>query len=180
VASAFGLSPLEDTLRQVAITESTAFTLATLDTALRRTGIGVVRLDSIGLSVPRRARRAFRLATGKPESGTESVLYLALLDRGLHPRTQVHIPLTDFDRVDLLVGDRLVIECDSEEHHGGAEQRLRDLRRDAVLAGMGFIVLRFDYQQVFFDLDSVLGVVLDYVRRGLHLSDSRFPAGQEG
>ena len=65
-------------------------------------------------------------------------------------------------------GDRLVIECDSEQHHGSCEQRLRDLRRDAVLACLGFIVLRFDWQQIFFEPDEVVAALLRRVELGLH------------
>jgi very-short-patch-repair endonuclease len=86
---------------------------------------------------------------------------------------QVRVPLTDLDRLDLLVGDRLVVECDSEAHHGSPEQRVRDLRRDAALAALGFIVLRFDYRQVLFEPDAVRAAVRGYVSRGLHLDSER-------
>jgi hypothetical protein len=40
--------------------------------------------------------------------------------------------------------------------------------RDASLACLGFIVLRFDWQQIFFEPDEVVAAVLRYVELGLH------------
>lgn len=81
---------------------------------------------------------------------------------------QVRIPFTDRERVDLLVGDRLVIECDGEKHHGGRDQRLRDPRREASLARLAFFVLGFDWKQIFFEPDPVVTAIMKYGELGLH------------
>lgn len=165
----YGIPPLPEVLRQVVLTEPSEFAVAVLDSAIRRTGLDLFDLELIAAALPRSRRGAVRRATGIPESGTESVLGDLLRQAGVAARPQVPIPFTDLDRLDFLVGDRLVLECDSEANHGGRAQRLRDLRRDAQLACLGFIVLRFDYEQVFFDRETVVAAVLAYVERGLHL-----------
>jgi very-short-patch-repair endonuclease len=165
----FGLSSLAETLRQVAATQPLALAVATIDSALRRTALSPLDLLFLAQHLPKTLRKPFELADGRSDSGTESVMRVLLLEAGLKPRLQVPIPLTDLDRIDILVGDRLVIECDSRQFHGGPDQRLRDLRRDADLAALGFIVLRFDYAQVFGSPETVLAAVLEYVRLGLHL-----------
>jgi very-short-patch-repair endonuclease len=170
---AVGVASRDECLRQVAISEPLPIALAIVDSAIRRTPIDRIDLEIVRAALPRHAKAALELATGLPESGTESVLLAVLHQEGLSPRPQSPIPLTDFDRVDILIGDRLAIECDSEAHHGGSNQRLRDLRRDADLAALGFIVLRFDYRQVFFELDSVLAAVRTYVHLGLHRASVR-------
>lgn len=51
-------------------------------------------------------------------SGTESIVRYRLHCLGIRVRTQVPLP----GIVDLLVGDKFVIECDSESYHGGAQR----------------------------------------------------------
>jgi very-short-patch-repair endonuclease len=159
---------LLETLRQCVLTEPEHVAVAILDSALRSAPIGTIDLAIVQRSLPQRHARVFSLVDRAAESGTESILRVLLAQVGVVARPQAAIPFSDLGRVDLLVGDRLVIECDSEAHHGGAGSRLRDLRRDAALAALGFIVLRFDFAQVMFDSDSVLAAVQAYVDRGLH------------
>ena len=49
--------------------------------------------------------------------------------------------------VDLLVGDRLIIECDSQAHHGETNYE-NDRRRDLAARDLGFTTLRLSYQQI--------------------------------
>jgi very-short-patch-repair endonuclease len=42
----------------------------------------------------------------------------------------------------------LAVELDGAAFHGSAEARERDLRRDAALAALGWLVLRFSYQRL--------------------------------
>ena len=118
------------------------------------------------------------LADPRSESGTESILRVHLALAGVIARAQVPIPFAPLERFDLVIGDRLVIECESAEFHGGEEQRLRDLRRDAQAVGYGFIVLHYDYAQVMFDIETVLAGILVYVDQGLHLSSRARHSGR--
>ncbi|MCU1439772.1 MAG: uncharacterized protein JWP85_769 [Rhodoglobus sp.] len=169
IAQGLGISPVLETLRQCILTVPEHFAVAIIDSALRTHPIDRTDLAAIQRAVPARFARLFSRVNPAAESGTESVLRVMLGQAGVTARPQVAVPLSDLDRVDLLIGDRLVIECDSEAHHGSRADRLRDLRRDAELAALGFIVLRFDYSQVMFEPDAVLAAVLAYVDRGLHL-----------
>ena len=101
------------------------------------------------------------------ESGTESLLRHDLVSARLRVRAQVWI---GSDRVDLLVGDRLVLECDSRAHHTRLDRYTADRLRDQRLAALGFHVLRFTYHQLVHDRSSVVALVLDLTRRGVHLS----------
>ena len=69
------------------------------------------------------------------ESGIETMVRLLLRAHGILHRTQVHITRVGY--VDLLVGDRLVIEVDGEGFHTGPEFEA-DRRRDfeLVIAGL--------------------------------------------
>lgn len=88
---------------------------------------------------------------------------LELVRLRLRFQQQVHV--VGVGRVDFLIGDCLVIEVDSKEHHSDA---YRDRRRDAELSARGFRVLRFMYSQILFEWPSVESAILAAVGRGDH------------
>jgi Protein of unknown function (DUF559) len=59
---------------------------------------------------------------------------------------------------------KVAVELDGARHHTSPEDRARDLARDAALAAIGWLVLRFTYAQVRTDPDGVRQKVLDVVR----------------
>ncbi len=83
-------------------------------------------------------------------------------------RTQVHI--TGVGRVDLLIGDRLIVELDGREYHGLDDSRHRDLCRDANAAIWDYATLRFDYAMVMHDWDLVEAAIRAQVTAGRHLA----------
>ncbi|HEY4269409.1 MAG TPA: DUF559 domain-containing protein [Galbitalea sp.] len=87
---------------------------------------------------------------------------------GVLMRSQVEIPGVGW--VDFVIGDRLIVEIDSREHHGGADNRLRDLERDSVAFALGYLPLRFDYSQIISDWDAVASTVCALIARGDHLA----------
>lgn len=123
-------------------------------------------LDQILEVLPRRYRRIARLVDPASQSGLETLARLRLRRRGLRVRTQVSIHGVGF--VDLLVGDRLVIELDSRAHHLGTNYE-KDRRRDLELFRRGYTVIRVSYRRVMQDWGSVESAILDAVRRGEHL-----------
>lgn len=50
---------------------------------------------------------------------------------------------------------KLGVEFDGARYHGGAGERERDVRRDAWLAAQGWLILRFSYQRLVTDPESV-------------------------
>ncbi|WP_157985608.1 endonuclease domain-containing protein [Microcella alkaliphila] len=146
------------------------FAVAVLDSALKRGHLRGREWALFAAQAPRAAREVISRVDGRSESGTESVLRVLLQDAGIPATPQPPLPLGYGERADLLVGDRLLIECDSEEHHAKPESRKADLRRDAWLTSLGFVVLRFDYSQVFTDPLGVVETVASVVERGDHLS----------
>jgi very-short-patch-repair endonuclease len=165
----FGTVALETALRHTVQLEERDRALAVIDSAVHLGLLEAPRLPIV-LAGLAGAAQICAAVDGRAESGTETVVREALLALGLPVRIQVVIPFaTRHHRVDLLVGERLVIECDSESHHGDPLSRRRDLRRDAELGALGYTVLRFDWAQIMYDLDAVVRVVLMQVARGSHL-----------
>jgi very-short-patch-repair endonuclease len=108
-------------------------------------------------------RRKLEAAGRLSESGTESMVSFRMRRLGIRFRQQVQIGR---DRVDFLIGDRLVVEIDSTGYH----ESVADTRRDARLSMLGYRVLRFHYDQVINHWDEVLGSVVAALSRGDHLA----------
>jgi len=102
------------------------------------------------------------------QSGTETLVRLRLRAHNIPVRSQV---LVGGDRVDLLIGDRLVIECDSRRHHAGEEEYVSDRARDlrVRLVGRGYLVLRYTYAQIVHEWERVDADIRRHIQRREHL-----------
>jgi very-short-patch-repair endonuclease len=99
-------------------------------------------------------------------SGLETLARLHLRRNHVRVRSQVHIPGIGW--VDLLVGDRLVVELDSRSHHDDPAAYERDRARDLALVELGYIVVRVTYRRVMDDCSSVERALLAVIRRNEH------------
>ena len=111
-------------------------------------------------------------------SGTETRVRRYLERRGVRVREQVQIE--GVGRVDLLVGERLIIECDSVAHHDSPAAYYVDRRRDADAVERGFVVLRLTWEMVWLDWEATQRQLLTLihgevhrVRRSLRQGDGR-------
>lgn len=117
-------------------------------------------------TAPRRIRRLLDRVDAA-ESGIESMVRLRLRSLRIRVRTQVRIGRY---RVDLLVGDLPVIECDGSEHHRSWESHEADRERDRALVAEGYRVLRVTYRQIVHDWPAVEEHILQAIRRREHLA----------
>lgn len=123
-------------------------------------------LGGVLAELPRKYARVAIDADGRAQSGLETLARLRL--KRLEIRVRLQVRVKGVGRVDVLVGDRLVLELDSREHHLGRQYH-EDRRRDLELIDQGFLVLRVSYERVMFEWDSIERVVLAVVRRHDHL-----------
>jgi very-short-patch-repair endonuclease len=142
-----------------------------LDSALNGTSTGTPLISGADLTeilstLPEKYAGLADLVDASAQSGLESLARLRLRSKRLRVRTQVSIPRVG--RVDVLIGDRLVLELDSRSHHLGDGYET-DRARDLELFRQGFIVLRVSYRTVLYDWQSVEDAVLLAARRGDHL-----------
>ena len=121
-------------------------------------------LDALCFAPPR-ALRLFERCD-RSESGTETMVRLRLRAKGVAVRAQVRIP--GVGRVDLLVGERLVIEVDSREHHTDAQAYEADRLRDRGLVTRGYLVVRLTYHQVLMGWDTAWADLRTLIRQGRH------------
>lgn len=135
--------------------------LAVWDSALNKK---LVTLDEMRrYPLPTRARALADRATPLADSGLETFLIVRLRWLGQRLTAQVWIL---GHRVDLLIGERLVLQVDGG-HHVGA-QREADIRHDALLTINGYHVIRVGYRQLVDDWPSVQHAIVQAIAQGLH------------
>lgn len=105
--------------------------------------------------------------TAEAEAGTETMAWLRLRAKGIRVRTQVQV--TPEHRVDLLVGERLIIECDSRAWHGDWQSHERDDARDRQLTALGFIVVRLSYRHIHDNWPEIEQHLLGMIRQKRHM-----------
>jgi very-short-patch-repair endonuclease len=142
-----------------------------VDSVLNR---GLVSRSGIELLLDKspRGRRVLVLCDGRAESGIETIARLALRRLRVRVRSQVTIP--GVGRVDLLIGDRLVLELDGRQWHDDFEA---DRTRDRQLMALGYLVVRASYRQVMEEWATVEAQLLVLVRRKEHRWRTTLPQG---
>jgi very-short-patch-repair endonuclease len=154
---------IENTLVLIAQCRPFEEALVVWESALR---LGVITLEVMrGLPLGPRARRILEVARPYADSGVETVVVPRLRWLRLPLRRQVVLA---GHRVDLLIGDRLVLQIDGG-HHVDA-QREADNAHDALLRLMGYHVVRVSYHQVFDAWPAVQELILLAIAQGHHLT----------
>ncbi|MFX4274069.1 endonuclease domain-containing protein [Propionibacteriaceae bacterium Y1685] len=143
------VAPMTDALRQVLRRHDAELGLIVLESALNRGLIGWAEAEYMTRQAPERKAAVLAHLSDRSESGTETRVRLFFQMNGVRVRPQVSIP--GVGRVDLVVGDRLVIECDSVSFHTGVQNYARDRGRDLALGLAGYKIVRLTYHQVFDD-----------------------------
>ncbi|MFT3942247.1 MAG: hypothetical protein QM705_00285 [Ancrocorticia sp.] len=139
------LWPLLDCLDHVIRYHDVETVLIVLESAIHKELITTDDAVVLLADHPKKAARVLK-HLDIAESGTETRVRLFLRQRRVKLRPQVWV--TSKCRVDLLLGESLVIECDSEEFHSSQESYEKDRRRDSHLRILGYDVWRLSYKQV--------------------------------
>lgn len=157
------VDPIENVLALVADCEPFERALATWESALNQKLVTLPGLDKYDWKPAARAI----LAEADPfaDAGTETYLRARL--KWLNLRILIQIWIAGH-RVDVLIGDRLVLQIDGK-HHVGA-QRSEDIRHDAELTLMGYHVIRISYQQLMHEWPMVQDLIMRAIAQGLHLA----------
>lgn len=136
------------------------------ESAVHQGQISLDRALDVVAVLPGNSRRALCRIRGDAESGTETTVRWWLEGRRVPVRSQVWVP--GVGRVDLLVGDSWVIECDSRRHHDTDDAYRRDRARDLELRALGYTVTRLTWEQVFVSWYSTQRSLLAVIARGDH------------
>jgi very-short-patch-repair endonuclease len=115
----------------------------------------------------RAARECAESITGLSDSGLETLFVVRLRPWGIPIRQQIVLA---GKRVDVLVGDRLVVQIDGFAFHSTAADRGRDVAHDRELSLRGYTVLRFTYAQIVYDWPSVERAIARALATGAHMA----------
>lgn len=137
--------------------------LAIWDSALQQKRIDYPALAALPFTGP--AKLLLASCTPFSDSGLETMFCNRLRWMGIPMRQQA---MVHGRRVDVLIGDRLVVQIDGRHHEG--VQRSSDRLHDAELAKRGYYVIRLGYDQVVHDWHGTEALVLGLIARGLHLA----------
>ena len=121
---------------------------------------------------PARIVACLHRCDARAASGTETMVRLRLRSRNVKVIVQAHVP--GLGHVDLLVGERLLIEVDSKQHHTGIDSYREDRRRDQVAARLGLLRMRLTYENVVYEWPQTEIGILSTVRNGHHRAPRRF------
>ena len=137
-----------------------------LESALERHLLMPSQIDVLLAEAPVRRRRAIGRVSALAGSGSETRVRRYLERRGVQVREQV--PVFDGGRVDLLVGDRLIIECDSFRHHGERSRYHLDRSRDRASLVEGCLVLRLTWEDIWLRWEETTSVLQTLIRKRVH------------
>ena len=134
-------------LERVLVCMPLKVSLPMLDAARNRGlyDVSTLTIPPTGSRLPH-LREALSLSSDRARSILETVARLQLIDMGLTP--QVGVWIEGVGEVDMIILGFIVIEVDGWAFHSSKEQREKDLKRDRELLRLGFVVLRFTYDNV--------------------------------
>jgi len=148
------VAPLVEALAQACRCQPPRAAIATLESAWHLGLVDEEDIAEIFRRLPRRFGVMRPLLDPRAESGAETLMRLLLQANGWTVDVQVEI--TGVGRVDLVVDGWLIIECDSEEFHGGWDAGKRDRRRDLEAAALGYMTLRPIAEDIMYHPERVL------------------------
>jgi very-short-patch-repair endonuclease len=161
-----GVDPIGVALAHAMMCQERLDAIASLDSCLHLGLVSFATVRTALAGLPADYADYIRFIDPRAESGLESHVRLGLRAVNIIARPQVGIE--GVGRIDLLVGDRLIIETDGHKWHSKPEDVRRDKERDLAAAERGYLVLRLSYEQVLFEWPRVLAAVRSLVARNEH------------
>ena len=163
-------SPVETVsaaIRQILLCCDRETAVTIIDSALNKRQLSMHELSWIVGSLPPGFESVLSDVDSASQSGLETLCRWRLARVGLSIRAQV--PIDGVGRVDLVIGDRLVIEADGREWHEDPAAFLADRSRDLALISLGYIVLRLAYEHIVHEWQRAELAVMALVGRREHV-----------
>ncbi|MEY2848160.1 MAG: hypothetical protein RI885_825, partial [Actinomycetota bacterium] len=145
--------------------------VAAIDSARHRGVLDTIDVERLRQSLPAATRWLVDVSTDQVGEYIESVARIKLLLAGVPSIPQVNV--LDERWIDLVVGDRIAIECDGKGKYERGATVHADRQRDAFLEAVGYHVIRLSYAMIIHDWDATLSMILAVIERRDHLSRGR-------
>lgn len=162
------VQPLVDALWLIVQKHDAETALIVLESAARHEAVPRSELLNMIDLAPVRSRPTLGHFCDRSDSGTETRVRLFYQRRAVRVRAQAQVP--GVGRVDLLVGDSQIVECDSTAHHTAREQYLNDRSRDLGALVGGYRSVRLSWEQVFLEWPATQQALSAQLRRRAHRS----------
>jgi very-short-patch-repair endonuclease len=161
-----GVDSLSTAVAHAVVCQNRLDAVGSLDSVLHHGLLTRLQVERMLGELPAVHRNYLELTDPRAESGTETRVRLGL--RAVNIGCRVQVRLDGVGRVDILVGDRLVIEVDSRAFHTEPDDVIRDKRRDLAATERAYTVLRLNYDHVMDEWPRVLRVIRTLVARDEH------------
>lgn len=165
------LSMPDEALEEVARFHHAETGLIVAESALQKGIISYESVLALMSTLPKGKQRIWRHFDFGAQSGSETRVRLYLQRKRVKVESQVQIQ--GVGRVDLLVGNSLIIECDSQSYHSSAEAGHRDRTRDIAAHLLGYRVVRLSYWQIWREWETTSGLLDRIIASGRHLAKPR-------
>lgn len=165
--------PLEDCLEQVIRNHDVESALIVVESAVDK---GLIIQDEAEAMVRATRHGDLRRYLSYAKSGSETRVRLFFQQRRVPVRSLVQIP--GVGEVDLLVGDRLIVECDSEAHHTSMANRFVDGNRDLNAHLDHYQRIRLGYLQIWTDWAATKVGLESTIRQRRHIARQRVSSAQ--
>ncbi|MFT4220509.1 MAG: DUF559 domain-containing protein [Microbacterium sp.] len=152
-----------DALTHSVLCQAPRHAIATLDSALNKGLIAMADLADVFAALPGKYGVLRSMVDCRAQSGPETLVRLMARSLGCHIELQV--AFDGVGRVDLVLDNWLVVECDSKEFHSDWAQQRKDYRRDLALAALGYSVLRLTAEDIMYRPDAVLTALRRLIER---------------
>lgn len=138
-----------------------------LESAVHLGALTLLEAQRVVAGLPQSLRRSLARIRPDAESGTETAVRWWFESKGVRVRSQAPFR-NGTRRMDLLVGESWVIECDSRAHHDDPRSYDEDRERDLYLRSLGYHVTRLTWEQVFLRWPRTEAMLLTILRTGDH------------
>lgn len=160
--------PLEDCLEQVIYRHDLETSLIVVESAVDKRLLNQYEAEAMVAKTPHGDLRRY---LSRARSGSETRVRLFFQLRGVRVVALPVIP--GVGEVDMKVGDRLLIECDSEAHHTSKADRLVDATRDINTHLKRYDRIRLAYDQIWRHWGSTRAGLSAILRQRRHLYRQR-------
>ncbi|MCL2514428.1 MAG: endonuclease domain-containing protein [Microbacteriaceae bacterium] len=160
------LASLRSMLAHIAGCQPLEAAVAVFDSALNHGLITIEELKQLASAHGKGFDDVLPHCSALADSGLETVTRLRLRWAGIPCREQVRI---HGHRVDLLIGERLIVQLDGIQHLTDPKQLVMDREYDRMLRRLGYTVVRFGYADVMRHWDLTFAEITALIAQRAHL-----------
>ena len=140
--------------------------LIVLESAVDKKCLTPAQARALIQELPPTLQLPYRFFEPTAQSGSETRVRVFL--RQLRVKVSAQVTIPGVGRADLVVGNSLIIECDSAAHHTSAHDYNVDRHRDAAARLLGYQVIRLSFAQIWVDWEETKNFIRSIIHTHAH------------